>query len=213
MKFFDFFLSKKKSISDWLSSIESVFIKTHEILSCDKSIIEFKAVIHQIRDDLLDNYIKSITIKFKIQEVFMSVMNIAALFEYESTDSSKSIFYLAFQEINIIKIEKINFNHQQSCSTLKSLTSFEIESSWKIICLASWFTFITFSIILQRLDDENIFLCIHILLLLVWSLTNIKKAITIVEKDIFWRQICSFLNMLAKHEAMMSKIYADVFFK
>lgn len=213
MTFFNFFLSKKKSISDRSSSIESVLIKTHEILSCDRSVIEFEAVIHQIRDDLLDNYIKSVTIKFKTQEVFMTVANIAALFEYESTDSSKSIFRLAFQEISIIKTEKIDFNHQQSRSTLESLTSLEIESSWKIICLASRLTFITFSIILQRVDDENMFLCVHVLLLLVWSLTNIEKAITIVEKDILWRQICSFLNTLAKHEAMTSKIYADVFFK
>jgi len=129
MTFFNFFLSKKKSISDRSSSIESVLIKTHEILSCDRSVIEFEAVIHQIRDDLLDNYIKSVTIKFKTQEVFMTVANIAALFEYESTDSSKSIFRLAFQEISIIKTEKIDFNHQQSRSTLESLTSLEIESS------------------------------------------------------------------------------------
>lgn len=211
--FFNFFLSKQKSISDQSSSIESVLIKTHEILSYDKSVVEFKAVIHQIRDNLLDKYIKSITIKFKIQEVFMTVANIAALFEYESTDSSKSIFHLTFQEISIIKTEKIDFNHQQFHSTLKSLTSFKIESSWKIICLASRLTFITFSIILQRVDDENVFFCVHVLLLLVWSLTNIEKAITIVEKDISWSQICSFLNTLAKYEVMTLKIYADVFLK
>lgn len=167
MTFFNFFLSKKKSASDRSPSIESVLIKAHEILSRDRSVVEFEAVIHQIRHDLLDNYIKSVTIKFKTQEVFMTVANIAALFEYESTDSSKSIFRLAFQETSIIKAGKIGFNHQQSRSTLESLTSLEIESSRKIICLASRLTFTTFSIILQRVDDENVFSCVHVLLLLV----------------------------------------------
>lgn len=211
MTFFNFFLSKKKSASDRSPSIESVLIKAHEILSRDRSVVEFEAVIHQIHDNLLDNYIKSVTIKFKTQGVFMAVANIAALFEYGSTDSSKSIFRLAFQETSIIKAGKIGFNHQQSRSTLESLTPLEIESSRRTICLASRLTFTTFSVILQRVGDENVFPCVHVLLLLVWSLTNIEKAITIVEKDIPWRQICSFLNTLAKHEAMTSKIYADLF--
>ncbi len=205
MTFFNFFQSQKKSTSNRSSSIESVLIEAHETLSRDRSVVEFDAVIRSIRD-VLDNYIESVTIKFKTQEVFIAVANIATLFEYETTDSSKSIFRLVFQ-----KTGKIDFNHQQSRSTLESLILLEIESSRRIICLASRLTFITFSIILQRVDDENVFLCVHVLLLLVWSLANIEKAITIVEEDVSWRQICSFLNTLTKHEAMTSKIYADVF--
>lgn len=202
MRFFDFFLREQKSTSDRLPSIESVLIKAHEILSCDGPVVEFEALIHQIHDKLLDNYIESVTTNFKTQGVFMTVANFAALFEHGSADPSKSIFHLAFQETNIIEAGKID---------LASLTSFEIESSRKTIRLASQLTFTTFSVILQRVDDENVFPCVHLLLLLVWNLAKIEKAITMVEKDVPWRHICSFLNTLATHEAMTSKIYADVF--
>ncbi len=205
MAFFNFFQSQKKSASNRSPSIESVLIEAHETLSRDRPVVEFDAVIRPIRD-VLDNYIESVTIKFKTQGVFIAVANIATLFEYGTTDSSKSIFRLAFQ-----KAGEIGFNHQQSRSTLESLIPLEIESSRRTICLASRLTFTTFSVILQRVGDENVFPCVHVLLLLVWSLANIEKAITIVEEDVPWRQICSFLNTLAKHEAMTSKIYADVF--
>ena len=200
--FFNSFLHEQKSASDRSPSIESVLIKAHENLSRDGPVAEFEGLIHQIHDNLLDNYIQSVTINFKTQGVFMAVANFAALFEHGSADPSKSLFRLAFQETNIIEARKID---------LESLTFFEIESSRKTIRLASQLAFTTFSVILQRVDDENVFPCVHLLLLLVWNLAKIEKTITVVEKDVPWRQICSFLNTLSTHEAITPKIYADVF--
>lgn len=152
-----------------------MLIKAHENLSRDGPVAEFKDLIHQIHDNLLDNYIESVTTNFKTQGVFMTVANVAALFEHESADPSKSFFRLAFQETNIIEAGEID---------LVSLTSFEIESSRKTIRLASQLAFTTFSVILQRVDDENVFPCVHLLLLLVWTLAKIEKTITVVEKDV-----------------------------
>lgn len=70
--------------------LKNVFIKAHEILFFEESLNEFDNAIQQLKNDLLNNYIESVTAKFKEQGVFAAVIDIAALFEYEK--AKRSIF-------------------------------------------------------------------------------------------------------------------------
>lgn len=103
MILFTLILNGKNSACYWLLSLKNVVIKAYEILFFEKSLNEFDNAIQQLKNDLLNNYIERVTAKFKEQDVFVTVINIAALFEYEALKQShlhKSIFRLAFEEVN-----------------------------------------------------------------------------------------------------------------
>jgi hypothetical protein len=180
MTLFTLILNDKKSAYHRFLSFETVFIKTHEILFCERSSKEFNASLHQIKN-LLNYYIERVTVRFKEQGVFVIIACIAALFEYESlreATSSKSIFRLAFEEFRTFQIQQSksassklhnevfdlndSISHSFFVFVLDILTSFKIQFSQVLISQASNLAFSSLSIALSRVDDKNIFFLIHV---------------------------------------------------
>ena len=212
-------------------SFETAFIEIHGVLLSGDEVDKFNVLLDRIGMGLFDNYIGSVTARFKTQGVFVANLNIAALFEYGSTGSSNSSFRLAFQEIGRLKGRKTMSESPQlidgslnidgsvagaapgvaSCLSLESLRFSESRSSPDIVFLASRLTFSMLSIGLQRINDKNVLPFLHVSLVFVWSLASVEKAMAIVEQQIPWGELCAFLNALIKHSEMSSNIFADGF--
>ena len=237
MTLFNPILSGKESAYHRSTSIETIFIKAHGTMFCNRPIDEFESAVLQLEDSGLDNYIGRVTSKFKEQGVFAMVANISALFEYGPARQgglSRSKFRAAYEEVEQRKHNEVelspqgnndngqlshgsgNSTSQPVANLQKSLirppTSDEETSSQDMIARASRLTFSTLSISLQRVGDKNVWPLVHVSLVFLWSLTLVDKAMKYVERAVPWSGICSFLNNLAKPEAMASsRIWADAF--
>ncbi len=202
------------------------------ILFSGRSSDEFDAVLSQIFKNLLDNYIERVIVRFREQDVFVAVTCIAIIFEYEflkESNSSKSIFRLAFEEIRANQIQKFKtflkhlndeafdvneiINRFFAVSALKTLTSFEIESSRILISQASRLVFTSLTIVLNRIENKNVISLVHVYLIFLWSLAADDKAMIYVEQDISWIEICSFLNALIKSDTLTFRVQTENFSK
>ena len=234
-------LFNKESAYHRSTSIETLFIKAHGAMFCRRPMDQFESAVHQIEDDGLDNYIGRVTSKFKEQGVFAMVANISALFEYGPSRQGglfRSRFRAAYDEVEQRKQSEAELsshgNSDKSSrlspsshgsgnstshpvanphkSTIGSPTSDEETSSQDMIARASRLTFSTLSISLQRVGDKNVWPLVHVSLVFLWSLTLVEKAMKYLERNVPWGLICSFLNNLAKPEAMAAaRIWADSF--
>lgn len=239
MTLFNPILSGKESAYHRSTSLETIFIKAHGLLFCGWPLNQFNAAVRHLEEGLMDNYIGRITSKFREQGVCATVANISALFEYglvTQNDHPRSVFRLAYDEtqrreydgaklasqasrgegpdLNDTIYKTSHPNHQASPPqqiTLDSLTPSELESSRVTIACASRLTFSTLLILLQRVGDKNVWPSVHVSLVFLWSLTIVDTAMSYVEQDVPWVQLCSFLNNLARPEAMTANVLADAF--
>ncbi|MCJ1463934.1 hypothetical protein MMC07_002543 [Pseudocyphellaria aurata] len=109
-----------------------------------------------------------------------------------------------------------NTNTTQSSANLirsnfKNKSPLALESSEKVLTRASKLAFSTLSVCLQRIGDKNVLPLVGVYLVFLWDLARTKGAITYVENDIPWEEICSFLNALAKPEALTSRVRSEDF--
>lgn len=240
MTLFNPILNGKESAYHRSASMETIFIKAHATLFCNRPADEFEAAVHQLEKDGLDNYVGRVTSKFKEQGVYAMVANISALFEYGAvgqTGAPRAIFRIAYDDVLRCKRDEAKLashdgdnklsdpnklqhipshssgqtNAHQKQVSIEDLTPSELEASRSTITCAARLTFSTLSICLQRVGDKNVWPLVHVSFVFLRSLTLVDKAMKYVERDIPWSGICSFLNNLAKPEAMTPRIRANDF--
>ena len=233
MTLFTPILEGKESAYHRSSSLETIIIKAHGTLFTGRPFDDFNAMVRQIKNGLLDSYIGRVTAKFLEQGVFVAVASIAALFEYGSlreSGSPKSVFRLAFDEVRVarLQISKIvaQRSHDGSSDTnsdapvsfipsggvsLQNLTSSQLQSSLALVAHASDLAFAILLIALRRRGDRNVFPLVHVFFVFLWSLAAVEKAMIYVQKDIPWSEICSFLNVLARSDALTSAVRGESF--
>lgn len=225
-------LEGKESAYHRSSSLETIVIKAHGTLFAGRPFEDFNAIVRQIKNGLLDSYIGRVTAKFLEQGVFVAVASIAALFEYGSlreSGSPKSVFRLAFDEVRMARLQTSKIiaqrSHDGSSDTnsdvpvsfaslgesLKNLTSLELQSSLTLVTHASDLAFGILLIALRRRGDRNVFPLVHVFFVFLWSLTAVEKAMTYVEKDIPWSEICSFLNVLTRSDPLTRTVRGESF--
>lgn len=229
-------LNGKAPVNPRSSSFETVFVKAHGILFYGASASQYEAAVRQIDSGLLDNYIGLVTSKFKELGVCATNTNIGAIFEYGALrrkDLSKSVFRLAYEEVHRSKVfngkvvahppsqtffdlnGRVNDHSQLPPPSIEflveSLTRSELESSVALISQATKLTFSMLAISLRRLGDRNVYPLVHVSLVFLFSLAGVEKAMKYVEQDVPWGEICSFLNSLAKPDALTSRVWATDF--
>ena len=231
MTLFNPILEGQESTSHRSSSMEIIFIKAHGLLFTGGSLKDFVHCTQKLFDDgILDNYIGRITVKFKEQGVFAALSNIASLFDHgvlKAEDTSKSIFCLAFDKVMAYEAQEsratlkniINARDSEIPSTqampskliVKDLTSEDFDASIHTIAYASSITWDTLSVSLQRIGDKNVYPLVNTYLTFLYCLIKVKKAMQYVEMDIPWSDLASFLTVLAKPEAVTSKMFSSGF--
>ncbi|KAL8678661.1 MAG: hypothetical protein Q9186_005016 [Xanthomendoza sp. 1 TL-2023] len=208
-----------------VKALEIAYIKVHGILFDRPQDEEaFQETVASIRDGLLDGYIDRVTSNFKEQGLYIAVANIAAFFECGgSSQLHRSIFRQAFSEAKKLRDEKSAPESQRPTDTAFSLdgdskaaspnsplttvpSAFESPSDNRtssfLISKASELAFTTLSIALRRHGDKNVFPFIHCMFVFLWNLASIGSIMEYVRADVPWDDVCSFLNTLARPEAM-----------
>ena len=232
MTFFNSISSRRDPSSQISTSWETIFIRAHVILFTGQAIEIFLDVIQQLREGLLDTYIDRVTAKFKEQGVYATLANISALLEYgilEKNGSSGSILRLAYEQDWALRRQKAKAKFQRSTDnaldindnsdrtddlpkrTIESLSPTELDVSKEFLSKASTITFLTMSISLQRIGDKNILPLAHCSCVFIWSLVVTKNAISYIESNIPWGDLCTFFNTLAKPKALTPKVFDDSF--
>ena len=229
MTLFNPILEGRESVYHRASSVETIFIKAHGLLFTETSTEEFSNCVQQLRDGLMDSYIGRVTAKFKEQGVFAALSNIASLFDYgrlRAKDLSRSIFRLAFEEVQARKVQGEENSSQKAEDvdgievpattfapklTVEGLTEHEIELSRRNIKHASRITFGTLSVALGRVGDKNVYPMVHTYLVFLRSLIAVEKAMKQIEKDVPWSELASFLTTLAKSQVITNRIFNEAF--
>ena len=229
MTLFNPILEGRESAYHRASSVETIFIKAHGLLFTETSIEEFSNCVQQLRDGLMDSYIGRVTAKFKEQGVFAALSNIASLFDYgrlRAKDISRSIFRLAFEEVQARKVQgeenssakaegigglEVPATPSAAKLTAEGLTEHEVELSRRNIKHASTITFGTFSVVLGRVGDKNVYPMVHTYLVFLRSLIAVEKAMKQIEMDVPWSELASFLTTLAKSQVTTNRITNEAF--
>ncbi|KAL8811557.1 MAG: hypothetical protein Q9200_001700 [Gallowayella weberi] len=228
MTLFQPILDGKTQQNPRTKALEIAYIRAHGILfDRPQEEGEFQEIVASIRNGLLDGYIDRVTSNFKEQGLYIAVANIAAFFEYGgSSQTHHSIFRQAFNEARALSDEKSAPESQRPTDAAFSLdgdskpaspgspfksVSFASASpsdnqttSSCPISKASELAFISLSIALRRHGDKNVFPFIHCMFVFLWNLASIGSVMKYVRADVPWGDVCSFLNTLAKPEAMTS---------
>ncbi|KAL8965797.1 MAG: hypothetical protein Q9197_006323 [Variospora fuerteventurae] len=215
-----------------LRAFEVAFIRIHANLFVhEQPTSEALELFENIQNGLLDEYIGRVTTRFREQGVSIALANIAALFEYGglgADQTSKSIFRFCFLDVWVHELQGRETDkgkteraldldedkHRPLVESLEQQTAhppsdIEIASSAELIRFASSISFTVLTIVLQRPGDKNVFALVHVMFCFIWSLTRVDKVQKYVEQDIPWGHICSFLNALAKPDAMTPKVWAE----
>ncbi|KAL8895945.1 MAG: hypothetical protein Q9207_007943 [Kuettlingeria erythrocarpa] len=231
MTLFQPMLEGKVSSQHRLRAFEVAFIKIHaNLFVYGQPIPEVMEFYESVRTGLLDDYIGRVTTRFREQGVSIALTNIAAIFEYgalSADQSSKSIFRISFLEVWTEKLRDqetasgkaetaLDIDEDKQKSLIDSLeqqiaqppSEKDIASSTQLIQFALQFTFTVLAIVLQRPGDKNVFPIAHVMFCFIWSLASVEKLLRYVERDVPWVDMCSFLNALAKPDALTPKIWA-----
>ena len=222
------------------SSFETVFIRAHGILFTSQpsdSLDRFDEAVEELdTGGLYGNYISKSSSRFKETGVHAAVSNIAALLEYGTPKprSSNSSLRFAYEDAHRVKKQLSQPVHsdldvpgnkppsagpsQPQADT--SMTS-ESERSPVFIIRASRLAFITLGISLTCANDRNMYPLVHAYLVFIWSLILVQQAWKkfednlvwrIIETDVPWAALCSFLNTLAAEpQVMTAKVWAEDF--
>ncbi|KAL8919040.1 MAG: hypothetical protein Q9208_007006 [Pyrenodesmia sp. 3 TL-2023] len=231
MTLFQPMLEGKVSSQHRLRTFEVAFIKIHANLFVhERPTPEVMELYENVRTGLLDDYIGRVTTRFREQGVSIAITNIAAIFEYGALgaeQTSRSIFRISFLEVWAQKLRDretasgkaetaLEIDEDKQKTLIESLeqqvahppSETDIASSAQLIEFAVQITFTVLTIVLQRPGDKNVFPIVHITFCFIWSLAGVEKLLRYVEQDVPWVDICSFLNALAKPDAMTPKIWA-----
>ncbi|KAL8639381.1 MAG: hypothetical protein Q9228_003585 [Teloschistes exilis] len=231
MTFFQPILDGKTFNNHRSKAMELAYGKAHAIMF-DRPHQEklFQEIVETLHSGMLDGYIDRATANFKEQGVYIAFANIAALFEYGGTKDGhrirRSIFWRAFMEVRKARQKAAAIENPASSTPpfsleyepsaerapsppamdAESVTATDQEASASLIRMASDLAFTTLSIALRRHGDRNVFPFVHVMLVFLWNLAVVEKAIQYVNPAIPWTDICSFLSTLAKPETMTQAV-------
>lgn len=228
---FKLILNEKNDAPFRASQLKYLFIKAHTILFHKDFLSAFSSCVFELLD-LFDHYIGKMTAKFKSQAVFTAMTNITVIFEYgllKSDSCIRLVFQLIYVEVESKKCCKLfNFKSShtddstvsydshsskinKSTFSTASLTSDEIHEFLETVICVLYLTFSTLLIDLQSIDDSNALSFVHMLMIFLFSLTIVDRAMAYVKKDVSWKKLSLFLNTLTKSKVFTSEIKTKSF--
>ena len=203
---------------------ETVLIWLHAILFTrqpSNSLTQFDKALEELENSgLLDKYISKAP--SGLNGMHAAVSNIAALFEY---GTGKSTLRQAYEKAQKVKepteIDDSGILPLSTGSLEVDDTDSEPGASAVFISYPSRLAFAILAIFLKKAQDNNVYPLLHVYLTFIWSLVIVQQAWSpvvnetvwkIIEKDIPWGAVCSFLNtLLAEPEAMTARVWAEDF--
>ena len=222
------------------SSFESVFIRAHGILFTSRPsepLDRFNKAVEELGSGgLYGKYISKSPSRIKKTGMHVAVSNIAALLEYGTPKQSSphSSLRFEYEDAHRVTEQLLQPVHhvvdapgdpppsaEPSQPQADTSTRSKSETSPVFIIRASKLASVTLGISLTHANDRNRYPLIHVYLVFIWSLILVQQAREkfeddlvwrIIEKDMPWAALCSFLNYLAAEpQAMTAKVWAEDF--
>lgn len=167
----------------------------------------------------LDKYIPRVGAAFKMQGVYMTASNFAAMLEYchpdallpdefrqPSTSQSKPREGV---DRSVAKQWTPANDPEQVASDFLALD--DPESHSRLIFYGSYLAFQTFSVFLDQIGDKNIYPALHFSLAFLWCLSSTSAGMKYAELVVPWRRIVAFLNTMFSPLLDMSFVEKDEF--
>ena len=240
MTLFNPILHSQSSASRRSSSFDTVFIRAHGILFTSRSsdpLDRFDKAVEELGiGGLYRKYISKSSSRIKKTGMHVAVSNIAALLEYGTPKQSSyhSSLRFAYGDAHRVTEQLSQPVHhdvdapedqpplaEPSLPQADTSTKSESETSPDFLKRASKLASVALGISLTYANDRNIYPLVHVYLVFIWSLILVQQARKkfeddlvwrIVEKDMPWAALCSFLNTLAAEpQAMTAKVWAEDF--
>ncbi|KAI9832773.1 MAG: hypothetical protein M1819_003993 [Sarea resinae] len=208
---------------NYLSAIDTAFVRAHGLLFTDKDLARFSAVQAEFLQ-LLDTHIGKEVGNWREQGVYIAVANFAAMLGFGSEDGillrtlragnvqAGDPTEHASQQMQKVSSEDPpgNQRSKQSSPAGEHASSEPVppgettpeavsEMSAPLINFnnSKRLTFSTFDIALQRFGDPNVLPHIHVSLVFIHYLRSVDEAMKLIEYDVPWASMCSMLNTLA----------------
>ena len=219
-------LSHSRTLYLYSLPIDTDFIRAYSILFRKLSAEGFKEALISFLSQL-DNYIRRVTTKQKQQGIYITVTNIARLFNYGLQDLIlRHIFQLyAKKLLRSSYTKRLLTPLDNNLSRLLSPVSLELKHfsnkklSAQLLKLSSNFafsrayylTFSTLALILRRIRDKNILPYVYILFTFLSTAVLILYVSISLYNIIPQLEIVAFLNMLLKSKRHKPLIISDLF--
>ncbi|GIK00290.1 hypothetical protein Aspvir_004312 [Aspergillus viridinutans] len=158
----------------------------------------------------LDTHVGRMGAAFKMQGVYMSSCNFAAIFEYNHPDAALPAKFHPggiHQGRSALETQPTSAKTSTSACDLHltedgSMASTDGRMYSPLSLYASCLTFQSFSVLLDQIGNKNIYPTVHISLAFLWCLAlNGNTSIEYVEAFVPWRKIATFLNTMFRDDA------------
>ena len=203
-------------------SVESIFIKCLAFLFTGRTGEVYDALVRQLITSSFSRYIERLAARFKEVGVFAFLCATGALLEFGSSQpkgQSRSLIRRAFEDLDRQRQAAQRddsstdgaSSQASASSTIEELSIHEIEESKSNIAEASKLFFGLLSVALQRPQDKNVQPLVHGYLALIKNLAASHSAMYLLERDVPWSQIVSYLNHHASSKTITSHVLREEF--
>ena len=178
--------------------VASAFVTAHGKLFMQRPLSDFKTLMSEYLFHL-DGYISGRGSAFKMCGVFIASCNFAAIFQYWSTDA---VLPNEFKES--LAQDETGLTASKNWMPVDNLDAIEAEfceyqnsqSQSKLVYYGAHLAFKTFSVLLNRIDNENVFPAVHAYLAFIWSMARNNTSIRHIELVVPWRKLTMLLNKM-----------------
>jgi len=237
MTLFDPILSEKESIRRLLPALETVVVKAYGILFTypQGNLQDFVDTAARLKNGLFNDYIGKSGNLFRKTGVWIATSNNAAILEFgalTARENTRSLLRRAFILAIAQKVENTvqedsptdpsGLENQKvsdidilrdSATRLGTVNEEEADLSSLIVSYASGLAFSMFRIVIAESHwEDSILPYMHVQMVFLFGFVSIVDAISHVEKDVPWTEMCAFLNHLStKPGALTPKVWLSDF--
>ncbi|RHZ74264.1 hypothetical protein CDV55_108535 [Aspergillus turcosus] len=186
----------------------AAFVLAHGYLFCRNPAPQFCRSVREFLADL-DTHVGRMGAAFKMQGVYISSCNFAAIFEYNHPDAPlPAKFYpggihqgRSSSETQLTSAKPPTPTGDLNPSEAEPMASEDGQRYSPLSLYACCLTFQTLSVLLDQIGNKNIYPTVHISLAFLWCLViNGKSSIEYIESFVPWRKVTTFLNTMIRND-------------
>jgi hypothetical protein len=186
----------------------AAFVLAHGYLFCRNPAPQFCRSVREFLADL-DTHVGRMGAAFKMQGVYISSCNFAAIFEYNHPDALlPAKFYpegihqgRSSSETQLTSAKPPTPTGDLNPTEAGPMASADGQRYSPLSLYACCLTFQTLSVLLDQIGNKNIYPTVHISLAFLWCLViNGKRSIDYIEAFVPWRKVTTFLNTMIRDD-------------
>ncbi|KAL1957641.1 hypothetical protein VTO42DRAFT_5618 [Malbranchea cinnamomea] len=196
--------------------VMTFFVKAHGTLFSQKPIPSFIQAANEFTS-LLVVHISRVGSKFREQGAYLASINFAAMLEYGNEKGILMPLFDSLQEpLTSNKIQAVKKHWASapfpSSSLAKSKLSEENGTEhFETFRYATYFACHVLSLTLRHIGNKNVLPHVHVSLVFLWNLILTPHAMALVEMEVPWQKLVTFLNGLNQQVLNGSRLESEEF--